>query len=375
MTSVAHVTYVAMVTAVENDDVEALKHLLETGADVNANLDDDIGTVLHVAARENSIRCTEAILSHSHCPNGETVRIEVDALATEHRQTPLMTAALHGHVDMMRLLVAAGADINRQTSSCSTALIVACHYGHVNCVHALLDLGADPVIVNPWGFNALYMATDTPELLDRLLSYGSVDVNLHCGERQETAIHLAAVIGSVEATQKLLRAGANINARTSFNENALWLAIWKGHTEVPCMLIRQNIELDVPSNGCQVYVKHYLPLEVALGLQNYAVVRMLLTAGCSVVSRHYTCACDSEDQSPPLADVPWVLLHSEAFDYIRNDPEELSWLLSFFRNPVTLREICRRCIRRRLRTPLAKTIRKLQDIPAVLKDYIAMNDM
>ena len=88
------------------------------------------------------------------------------------------------------------------------------------------------MIMNPWGFNALYMATDTPELLDRLLSYGSVDVNLHCGERQETAIHLAAVIGSIEATQKLLLAGADINARTSFNENALWLAIWKGHAEV-----------------------------------------------------------------------------------------------------------------------------------------------
>lgn len=94
------------------------------------------------------------------------------------------------------------------------------------------DLGADPVIVNPWGFNALYMATDTPELLDRLLTYPSVDVNRHCGEREETALHLAAVIGSVRATQTLLRANASINARTAFNENALWLAIWKGHTEV-----------------------------------------------------------------------------------------------------------------------------------------------
>ena len=88
------------------------------------------------------------------------------------------------------------------------------------------------MIVNPWGFNALYMATDTPELLHRLLTYPSVDVNRHCGERQETAIHLAAVIGSVEATETLLRAGASINARTSFNENALWLSIWKRHTEV-----------------------------------------------------------------------------------------------------------------------------------------------
>jgi len=44
----AAVTYVAMVTAVENDDVKTLKHLLQTGADVNANLDDDIGISCHV---------------------------------------------------------------------------------------------------------------------------------------------------------------------------------------------------------------------------------------------------------------------------------------------------------------------------------------
>jgi len=141
------------------------------------------------------------------------------------------------------------------------------------------------------------------------------------------------------------------------------------------MLIRQNIELDVPSNGCQVYVKHYVPLEVALGLQNYTVVRMLLTAGCSVVSRHYSCICDSEDSGPPpLPDVPWVQLHSEAFDYIRNDPDQLSWLISYLCNPASLREICRRCIRRRLRAPLETLTTKLR-IPTALRDYIAMNDM
>ena len=94
--------------------------------------------MLHVAARENSILCAEAILSHSRSSDDKSVHVEVEALATEHRQTPLMTAAAHGHVDIVRLLVAAGADINRQTDACSTALIVACHYGHVDCVHALL---------------------------------------------------------------------------------------------------------------------------------------------------------------------------------------------------------------------------------------------
>jgi len=139
------------------------------------------------------------------------------------------------------------------------------------------------------------------------------------------------------------------------------------------MLIRQNIELDVPSNGYQVYVKHYLPLEVALGLQNYTVVRMLLTAGCSVISQHYI--RDSDNQGPPIPDLPWVQLNSEAFDYIRNDPEELLWFISFLRNPVSLREICRRQIRRWLRIPLVAMIEKLQNIPTVLKNYIAMNDI
>jgi len=138
------------------------------------------------------------------------------------------------------------------------------------------------------------------------------------------------------------------------------------------MLIRENIELDVPSNGCQVYVKHYLPLEVALGLQNYTVVRMLLTAGCSVISQHYI--HNPENQGPAIPDLPWVQLHREAFDYIRNDLDELSWFMSFLRNPVSLRETCRRHIRRWLRTPLVTAIEKLQCIPTVLKHYIAMND-
>ena len=143
--------------------------------------------------------------------------------------------------------------------------------------------------------------------------------------------------------------------------------------QVPCMLIRHNIELDVPSNGCQVYVKHYLPLEVALGLENYTVARMLLSAGCSVTSQHYM--RESNNQGPPIADLPWVQLHNEAFDYIRNDPAELSWFICFLRNPVSLREICRRHIRHWLRTPLVTMIEKLQHIPKVLRNYIAMNDM
>jgi len=87
--------------------------------------------------------------------------------------------------------------------------------------------------MNPWMFNALYMSTDTPEILDRLLACGGRDdVNTACGERHEVPLHLAAVIGSTHATLSLLSVGANINARTIYDENALWLATWRGHPEV-----------------------------------------------------------------------------------------------------------------------------------------------
>jgi ankyrin repeat protein len=375
MTSSESDLYDRLISAVERDDVTAARAALLDGADVNGNEDDDIGTPLHVAAVHNSVRCADLLLAQTG--------VDVDSLATVHRQTPLMTSAAHGHVTVLRRLLTAGAAVDRQTAGCSTALIVACHYGHVDCAHALLDSGADPCITNPWGYTALYMATDTPEILRRLLAdyAGRIDVDQRCGDRQETALHLAAVIGSVTAIDALIAAGADVNARTTHDENALWLAAWKGQTEAALALIRHNIELDVPSNGWQVYVKHYLPLEVALGLQDYRVVHTLLRAGCAVRNPKLIGDADTSTEprsgsAVPLPDAaPWVRLHTEAFDFVRGNPEELTRLVGILRNPANLRELCRLMIRRHLGTPLIAKVAKLDGmIPNVLKDFLAMND-
>lgn len=112
--------------------------------------------------------------------------------------------------------------------------------------------------MNRWMFNALYMSTDTPEILDRLLTTGCRDdVNTACGERREVPLHLAAVIGSVRAIRSLLAAGADINARTVYDENALWLAAWQGRTEVSFVsVIRQiAIALHVKVHACTVHCR------------------------------------------------------------------------------------------------------------------------
>jgi len=95
------------------------------------------GAVLHVAAKNCSLRCLDLVLS-LRSGSGQQLDVDVEQIATDRQQTALMMAAEHGHVNVLRRLVEAGCDVNRQTMECSSALIVACHYGYVECVNLLL---------------------------------------------------------------------------------------------------------------------------------------------------------------------------------------------------------------------------------------------
>ena len=54
-----------------------------------------------------------------------------------------MLAAAHKQADVMRLLLAAGADVDAKNDDGSTALMAASHKGDINVVRLLLDAKAD----------------------------------------------------------------------------------------------------------------------------------------------------------------------------------------------------------------------------------------
>ena len=62
--------------------------------------------------------------------------------------TPLMEAASAGHTDIVRLLIAHGADVNAQSSSGNTPLMYACAGGHEDVVRVLLEAGAHVEVSN-----------------------------------------------------------------------------------------------------------------------------------------------------------------------------------------------------------------------------------
>ncbi|XP_059144239.1 uncharacterized protein LOC131931458 isoform X2 [Physella acuta] len=64
---------------------------------------------------------------------------DINARAAATQQTALMLAASHGRVEMVKLLVEEGADINLQDVDGSTALMCACEHGSIEIVNFLLS--------------------------------------------------------------------------------------------------------------------------------------------------------------------------------------------------------------------------------------------
>lgn len=67
----------------------------------------------------------------------------------QHGQTALMLAVSHGRLDMVKMLLEAGADINIQDEDGSTALMCAAEHGHLQIVqHFLSQPDCDSSIVD-----------------------------------------------------------------------------------------------------------------------------------------------------------------------------------------------------------------------------------
>ena len=65
-----------------------------------------------------------------------------------------------GDVEIVRLLIGAGADLNRQNRQGRTALMLAADSGRLDMVEMLLEAGAVPTILDDGGKAALDWAVD-----------------------------------------------------------------------------------------------------------------------------------------------------------------------------------------------------------------------
>src|SRR5262249_12877301 len=142
--------------------------------------------------------------------------------------TALMSAAIDGNADMVKVLLERGADVNARMEAGTdglgdTALTVAALRGHLNAVRALIAGGADIKAANIFGETALMTAAvgGFPEIVRFLADKGS-DANVR-DVNGRTALMLAR--DDRETIRALLRVGADWKAKDKDGMTALVIAI------------------------------------------------------------------------------------------------------------------------------------------------------
>ncbi|TNN48689.1 KN motif and ankyrin repeat domain-containing protein 1 [Liparis tanakae] len=101
---------------------------------------------------------------------------DVNARASQAGQTGLMLAVSHGRMDMVRALLAHGADVNVQDDEGSTALMCASEHGHAEIVKLLLaQPGCDATLSDGDESNALSIALEAGHKDIAVLLYAHVN--------------------------------------------------------------------------------------------------------------------------------------------------------------------------------------------------------
>jgi ankyrin repeat protein len=140
--------------------------------------------------------------------------------STGSSQPPLTLneAAAIGNLDLVRSLVAKGADVDHKESGFQiTPLYRAVESGHREVVEFLLAQGAD--------------------------------VSAKCDWRQDTPLHRAATSGGVtQMTELLLAKGADVNATNSYGNTPAHVAVTSGHVAIVELLTARGADLNVKNN-------------------------------------------------------------------------------------------------------------------------------
>ncbi|KAF5892612.1 ankyrin repeat domain-containing protein 6, partial [Clarias magur] len=194
---------------------------------------------------------SERLLVASHKGQAENVVQLINKGAkvavTKYGRTPLHLAAYKNHIEVVRILLRAGCDLDIQDDGDQTALHRAAVVGNSDVITALIQEGC---------------------ALDRQDKDGN------------TALHEVAWHGFSLSVKLLVKAGANIHAKNKAGNTALHLACQNGHAQSAKVLLLGGARPDSRNNVGDTC------LHVSARYNHMGVIRILLGAFCSVAERN-----------------------------------------------------------------------------------------
>ncbi len=265
-----------LLSAIGIGEVALVRRILEKGADVNAQ--NKYGTALYQAIYKDDLETIEILLGH---PN-----IDVNAVGNRGT-TALSWATAMCDQELVKKLLARGADANPPTAT-STCLAETAMRGDMEILRLLLDHGADVNTKFPRMNTALMEAcarSDAP-VVKFLLDRGA-DASLWV-EGQGDALKTAASVGDENIVGLLLTHGANVKTLDDRDGSCLESAIRKGNYAVARLLLDAVVPVNPAKslNDLEDSQRHHShlggPLTASIEHKDIGLTRLLIERGANV---------------------------------------------------------------------------------------------
>jgi len=214
--------------AIEDDDLDKVRALLDSGLSADTHIDygDNFETPLMKAARSGTVEIARLLLDRG-----------ADVNARDGEQTTALEAAIsRDQTAMVALLLERKADPNSVNKYMQSALSNAAAAGNLEVTEMLLKAKAKPelpgLVLTPMMFGAFAGNTDLIRLLAR---YGA-NVNYASKDTGQSALTSAITAGKPEAVAVLIELGANVNQKAPDGDTPLKMAKNGDQDDVVAML-------------------------------------------------------------------------------------------------------------------------------------------
>jgi ankyrin repeat protein len=147
--------------------------------------------------------------------------------------TPLIIASWKGHTEIVKLLLANGADASKMDKDGETALYSASEEDHAGIVEILLKAGADPNKANNKGETPLFVATRGGHVTSVRALLKSRGIQVDQADKDGwTPLMIASQYGAPFCARALLKAGADPNKAKPDGVTALHVASFNDKVDV-----------------------------------------------------------------------------------------------------------------------------------------------
>ena len=204
--------------------------------------------------------------------------------STYEQRSLLNWASAFGQIEIMKLLLERGADVNARDSTREgrTPLHRAAANGHVEAIKLLIEKGGDVYSFdNTWSTPfTRALANERHAAMEELAKY---DVNI-VDERGLTPLHRATIDGLKEAIVTLLKVGGKDSMTVVAGEQGtpLHQAVAEGSKDIVSLLLNEGCPLDL------IDPRGVNPLHVAAEYGYTSIVKLLLQRGCRIDLRTST---------------------------------------------------------------------------------------